>query len=74
MGSQYDWHDERLEEEFPKIIDSLGNDGARVISIKKTVKGYRFTECCDGHFGTTLDQEQMEKLIKELQVMAGIEI
>ncbi|MEM8500178.1 MAG: hypothetical protein AAF542_19325 [Pseudomonadota bacterium] len=68
----YQWHDQHLTEEFSTVIRSLGADGARVIEINKTDHGYQFVECCDGYFGTTLNQEQMVCFIRELQEMAGL--
>lgn len=65
-----EWNDKTLKEEMPTIIDSLGWDGDWVIYIKKTEFGYRFTECCDGYFGTTLSQEQIERFIKELRALS----
>lgn len=74
----YEKHNEIMEETCPTIIESLGigfdgTRGAKVVHIRKTEHGYRFTELCDEHYGTTLNQEQMERFIKELQVLAGID-
>ena len=75
----YDWHDAILEKNSPTIVECLGyengdvSNGAKIVSITKTDKGYRFSECCDSYFGATLSQEQMERFILELQEMAGID-
>lgn len=68
----YDWHHHILEENRDKLIESLGNEGAKVIQIDKTDKGYKFVECCDSYYGVTLSQEQFERLIRELQELAGL--
>jgi len=60
-------HDEILEEEASTIIESLGEDYARIIQITKTDKGVQIVECCDGYYGTTLSENQVRRLIKELE-------
>ena len=74
---EYEWHDKILNEELPTIIESLGqsddgNQGAKIVSISKTEKGYKFVELRDEYYGTTLNQEQMERFINELQKLAGL--
>ncbi len=68
--SYEDLHDEILEEERDSIIGSL--EAAKVIQITKTEHGYQFVELCDGYYGTSLSQEQMERFIGELQALAGL--
>lgn len=58
--------DEILEPEFDSILKSLGEDGAKIFSLRKTRKGYKFVECCDEYYGITLKQEQFRKLIEEM--------
>ena len=70
-SASQEWHDEVLKEEFSTIVESLGEKGARVISIDKTEKGIRLVECCDAYFGTTLSIAQTKRLISELQLMVG---
>ena len=70
-------HDDILEEQCQTMIESLGCDGtgrsgAKVVHIRKTEHGYRFVELCDEYYGVTLNQDQMERFIKELQALAGI--
>lgn len=73
----YEWHHKILEEQLPTIIESLGLDsdgstGAKVVQITKSEQGYKFVELCDEYYGVTLSQDQMERFIKELQVLAGL--
>jgi len=67
----YEWQDEILEEEQDSLIACLGPKQARVVSIEKTAQGYRFVECCDEYYGTTLSQEQFKRFTAELQALAG---
>ena len=71
ISSSYEWHEEYLTEEFPTVLEYLGDDGARIVQIDKTEKGVRFVECCDGYYGTTLSIPQAKRLILELQEMVG---
>lgn len=66
----YDWHDEIMKEEHPTIIECLGEKQKKIVSIEKTAKGYRIVELCDGYYGTTLSQRQLERLIEELRELA----
>jgi hypothetical protein len=63
----YDWHDEILKESNRRIVECLGEKQAKIVSIEKTARGYRIVELCDGYYGRTLSQEQMERLIEELR-------
>ena len=65
-----EWHDKLLVEEHPTILECLGEKQAKIFSIEKTDRGYRVVELCDGYYGTTLSQEQLERLIGELQRLA----
>ena len=60
-------HDEIFEEQAPTMIEALGEGHGRIIQITKTDKGIKFVECCDGYYGTTLTEEQVKRLIDELQ-------
>ena len=66
-----DEHDKVLEDNGQSIISQLGSGNSSVVEIVKTENGYRFVECCDSFYGVTLNQSQMERLIKELQELAG---
>ena len=66
----YEWHDEIMKEEHGSILECLGLRGHKVVHIEKTDKGYKFMELCDEYYGTTLNQEQFERLIAELQELA----
>ncbi|TXL75128.1 hypothetical protein FHP25_14680 [Vineibacter terrae] len=63
------WHDEILVEEHPTIIECL-EKRAKLFVIDRTEKGYRIVELCDGYYGTTLSQDQFERFIAELQLLA----
>ena len=64
-------HNDRLDPGNPSIIDCLGPVQEKIVAIEKTSSGYRFVECCDGYYGTTLNQAQFEQLIAELKVLAS---
>ncbi|CAA0099498.1 Uncharacterised protein [Halioglobus japonicus] len=63
-------HNDVLEPGSPSIIECLGPEQEKIVAIDKTRSGYRFVECCDGYYGTTLSQAQFEQLIAELQALA----
>lgn len=65
------WHDETLIPEHESILQCLGSDQSRIFDLEKTGNGYRIVEACDGYFGTTLSQKQLEKLIDELRQLAS---
>lgn len=68
-----EWHDEILIEKQDTILASLGEGGVNLISFEKTEKGYQVLELVEHYGGTTLNQDQMERFIKELQVLAGLD-
>lgn len=70
LSDYYDWHDAIMREDHDSILKCLGLKGERIVSIEKTDKGYKFLELCDEHYGTTLNQEQFERFIAELQELA----
>lgn len=65
----YNHCDALLEEEFPTILQCLGEHGERVFDITRTARGFRIVECCDQYYGITLSQDQMRRLINELQAL-----
>lgn len=67
-----DYFDEIIEENHDTIIDCLAEQ--KIISIQKTKKGYRFVELCDEYYGGSLNQEQFERLIAELQKLARSQV
>lgn len=70
----YAWHDQILVPTSESVIESLGDEnGARLFQLHKTQKGYRFVECCDGYYGTTLSEDQFKKLIKEMTELLDAE-
>jgi hypothetical protein len=63
-------HNAVLDPGSQSIIECLGPKQEKIVAIEKTPSGYRFVECCDGYYGTTLNQAQFERLIAELQALA----
>lgn len=64
--SYEDRHKEILEPKHTSILKSLGEDGEKVFSLKRTNTGYQFVECCDGYYGITLNEDQFKRLIQEM--------
>ncbi len=62
----YEWHHDVLDEDFPSILQCLGNNGQKVFELERTPNGFKFVECCDSYYGVTLSALQMVHLIEEL--------
>ena len=67
------WQDNVEDITTNSVIEWLGTENMKIVSVDKTITGYRLIECCDGYYGTTLNEEQFRQLIRELEALLSAE-